>query len=287
MIGGFSAPGGMYRVPAVLLDGHVLPDRPFLEALADPDTAADIPVIAGSTRDEAKLFLSIDGRYVARRWGVIFEIRDLDQYDGITRLISDHWRLAGVDEPLDALAQAHPGRQYAYRFDWDETASGRVADMPQLMGAAHGFELPFVFGDFGDLWGIPLLFTEENEAGRLALSAAMMSYWGEFAHSGSPGRGRNGDLPAWPAWGDTGGIALRLDTAAAGGLEPLELRIDPAELHERFIDLQSELPGALGCGVYAWLFLDTPQWDPARFASLDAACSTRAPADFAADPFSG
>jgi len=31
----------------------------------------------------------------------------------------------------------------------------------------------------------------------------MMSYWGEFARSGRPGRGKNGDLPEWTAFGPT------------------------------------------------------------------------------------
>ena len=32
------------------------------------------------------------------------------------------------------------------------------------------------------------------------LSDRMMSYWAEFAYSGSPGRGRQGDLVDWTAW---------------------------------------------------------------------------------------
>ena len=30
----------------------------------------------------------------------------------------------------------------------------------------------------------------------------MMSYWAEFAYSGSPGKGRSNDLPEWTAWSD-------------------------------------------------------------------------------------
>ena len=49
----------------------------------------------------------------------------------------------------------------------------------------------------------------------------MMSYWAEFAYSGSPGRGRGGDLPEWPAWDDSSAEAPKyivFDTPADGGL---------------------------------------------------------------------
>ncbi|MEM1412965.1 MAG: carboxylesterase family protein [Pseudomonadota bacterium] len=282
---GFSAPGGMYRAPALYLDGHVLPARPLLETLADPAAVANVPVISGSNRDEAKLFMAVNGIYVVRHWGVMFEIRDLEVYEGVASLLSDHWRLTGVDQPLDALAAAHPGQQYAYRFDWDESGSGRIADMPTLMGAAHGFELPFVFGDFSDLWGIPLLFPEEYEAGRLELSAAMMDYWSHFAYTGSPDTGRVRQQPPWPGWDVSTGRALRLDTPAGGGIEPLELRLDLADLHERFVGLQERIPEAARCGLYAYLFWKTAEWEPARFEGLEPYCRGKTASDLAADPF--
>ena len=53
------------------------------------------------------------------------------------------------------------------------------------------------------------------------LSGQMMSYWAEFAYSGSPGRGRGGDQLEWPAWDDSSAEAPKyivLDTPADGGL---------------------------------------------------------------------
>jgi para-nitrobenzyl esterase len=49
----------------------------------------------------------------------------------------------------------------------------------------------------------------------------MMSYWAEFAHTGSPGRGRRGELPEWTAWDESSPVSPRylvLDTPAGGGL---------------------------------------------------------------------
>ena len=38
---------------------------------------------------------------------------------------------------------------------------------------------------------------------RERVSAAMMSYRGEFAHSGDPGTGRRRELPAWRPWAES------------------------------------------------------------------------------------
>jgi para-nitrobenzyl esterase len=66
-----------------------------------------------------------------------------------------------------------------------------------------------------------VIFTKENEPGRTALSAQMMSYWAEFAYHGAPGRGRSGTLADWTAWDDmrsTSPKFLILDTPPDRGL---------------------------------------------------------------------
>ena len=35
---------------------------------------------------------------------------------------------------------------FVYRFDWDEEPKLLGADLQPMLGAAHGFEIPFVFG---------------------------------------------------------------------------------------------------------------------------------------------
>ena len=109
---------------------------------------------------------------------------------------------------------------YVYRFDWDEEASLLGVDLGGYVGAAHGFEIPFVF-EHWDLGGPGnVIYGAENRAGREALSAQMMSYWASFARSGDPGRGARGELPAWSAWDGRpqGHKFLILDTEAGGGL---------------------------------------------------------------------
>jgi para-nitrobenzyl esterase len=298
MIGGFSAPGGMYRAPALLLDGHVLPERSLLETLADRDAGSTVPLIAGSNRDEARLFMALDDRWVERRLGVLLRIRDPATHEAVAGILSDHWRLLGVDQPLDALSAANPDIVYGYRFDWDEGGTAAIADLPSLLGAAHGFELPFVFGDFDDLWGIPLLFTDENEPGRRALSRDIMAYWGAFARSGSPTGNAEKALPEWPTWSDEHGSAgsnsssversgrvLVLDTDAGGGIRPLDQRVDLDDLHARFLAVAPGVDERLACGLYAYLFWETSAWDGERYRSLGAICTELDPAALAPDPF--
>ncbi|MEE4175549.1 MAG: carboxylesterase family protein [Xanthomonadales bacterium] len=284
LLDGFFGPGGMYPAPAVFLDGHVLPNRPLLEALADERVGSAVPVIAGTNRDEAKLFMATDGRYVERRWGLSLHIRDPQTYEAVAGILSDHWRLVGVDQPLDALSRVRPRGTWAYRFDWDESDSNAIADMPRVMGAAHGFELPFVFGDFSDLWGIPLLFTDDNEAGRLELSRAMMAYWGAFARSGAP---RVEGLPAWPTWGqEAEGRVLVLDTLADGGIRPADQRIVLENLRDRLVDVAPALNDSLACSLYAYLFWNTGAWQADSYRSLNSECNEVTPQVRAANPFS-
>ena len=46
----------------------------------------------------------------------------------------------------------------------------------------------------------------------------MTSYWTEFAYSGDPGRGRNGQNPHWAHWKEDGLTSLILDTKNDAGI---------------------------------------------------------------------
>jgi para-nitrobenzyl esterase len=108
---------------------------------------------------------------------------------------------------------------WAYRFDWDEEPTVLGADLGWMLGASHGFEIPFVFGhwDLGPAGDV--LFDEENLAGREELSSAMQGYWSAFAREGDPGTGGRDDLPLWSAWDEAGDRYIVLDTEADGGLQ--------------------------------------------------------------------
>jgi para-nitrobenzyl esterase len=236
--------GGMLDVPDLVRDGAVLPADSGLALLAS-GRSAQVPVILGTNRDEVKLFMALDDERVWSFWFLRY-VRDRARYDRDAEYGSRGWKASGADEPATALAKAGGAPAYVYRFDWDELPTILGMDLARLLGAAHGFEIPFVFGHF-ELGRLGAgIFREETEASRQALSAQMRSYWSQFAYTGNPGRGRRDELPEWPAWTAAGGPTLVIDTPAGGGLraEPVvesgpaladELRADPsyADVAER------------------------------------------------------
>jgi para-nitrobenzyl esterase len=79
----------------------------------------------------------------------------------------------------------------AYEYQFDRAAPGREA-----AGATHGAEVPYVFGRLGANYA----------AADHDLSAAMQTYWTNFAKSGNP---NGANLPTWP----------KFDSASRGYLE--------------------------------------------------------------------
>jgi para-nitrobenzyl esterase len=186
-----------------------------------------VPVMAGNTRDETKLFPTLlalrptlggaSGRLIDD--AAVFAIAhgydpeappatriedwiparylpvDAPEtgFDARTRELDRIWFQALRDDLLDALKSRQPG-VWHYRFDWDE--------LPQpfdvIYGAAHAFDLPFVFGNFGPSLYANISFTRANRPGRLALSHAMMKSVGAFARSGDPNDAALG--ATWKPW---------------------------------------------------------------------------------------
>lgn len=211
---------GMVAMPKVFADGHVLPAGDANDALG-AGAYNPVPVIIGTNRDEAKLFQIFNPDLVQSVMGIPLWVRDWSVYDREAEYATKWWKLGGVDEPARRITSAQKAPVYAYRFDWDEEAGTLWLDFSRLLGAAHAFEIPFVFGNF-DLGPMTAIgFDESNAAGRLRLSDQMTSYWTEFARNGQPGRGRDGTLPEWTAWDESRPTASRfmiLDTPPDGGL---------------------------------------------------------------------
>ena len=83
---------------------------------------------------------------------------------------------------------------WAYEFEWD----AMPPPFDVLYGAAHAFDLPFVFGNFGPSLYSRIMVTRANAPGRFALSKAMMDSLGAFARSGDPD---NASLAThWKPW---------------------------------------------------------------------------------------
>jgi para-nitrobenzyl esterase len=207
--------GGMYDGPFLLRDGHVLPEDDPLEALA-AGRYNHLPLIAGTNRDENKLFRLFNDTGVARVCGVPLWLSDAARYDRLTGYESRMWKATGVDEPAHAMARWSD--VYAYRFDWDEQPRLLFADFGHLLGAAHAMEVFFVLGRLDIGWGNYFLFDARRRPAAQKLSDAIQSYWAEFAYGAAPGRGRKGELPAWQPWNDAQPAFLALDTDEGGGI---------------------------------------------------------------------
>ena len=237
---------GLAGVPNVFGDGVVLPSQPVLERFATPGGFNAVPVMLGTNKDENKTFMFPNPKYV-RRWLPIFpRLRDEASYNATAAALTSAWKLAGADAPAGAMQRGGWSDVYVYRWDWDEEPTLLGADLSVMLGAGHGFEIPFVFGHWFLGPSADVVFTDDNAPGREALSAHMMSYWTAFARAGRPGRGRAGDLPEWTAWGARSARApgfMVLDTEAGGGL-----RMSSEALTAQDVIAQVEADPHLGSG---------------------------------------
>ena len=211
-------PMPMYMAPAIVRDGFVVPDRPPLEALAGLGGHERVPFIAGTNRDEHKLFLLLGSPHVERLFGLPKGLSNERLYDLEGESGGASWRAIGAAEPISLLA-ARPGPPvFAYRFDWDEEPTILGVDFSKLLGAAHALDLLFVFG-LTDL-GFANRFVFEDAPSAERLSRQMRSYWTNFAYVHDPDRGRNGDLPDWTPWSVEDGAAkfIVFDSDRDGGI---------------------------------------------------------------------
>jgi len=268
---GLSGGAGMYRTPQSLRDGAVLPLQSQLSLFQSPDNYNSVPLMTGTNKDEAKLFMAQNPKYVERRFGILPRIKDKGIYNRTSAYATDRWKATAVDEVAAVISATAAPPVFAYRWDWDEGSKSWMVDYSELLGAGHGLEVSYVFGEFGDGLMVPGLYTEENIPARDELSRQMRSYWSEFARSGNPGSGREGDLPHWQAWQNGSDNLMILDTAAGGGLRMAREPMTAAMLKDRIAN-DAYLGQAERCSLYAELFFRSNAgddfWDEAEYHAL-------------------
>lgn len=276
---------GMTRVPKPFRDGVVLPSEDPMQVLRSGQYT-QVPVMLGTNRDENKVFMFGDPRRVRLMLWMIPRVHDQRTYDLSAEYLAKAWKASGADEPAAVMRQVQGPSVYVYRFDWDEEPTILGADLSQLLGAAHGFEIPFVFGHFDLGKEGNQIFTKENEAGRRALAAQMMSYWAEFAYNGAPGRGRDGKLAEWAAFDPSSPTAPKfivLDTTAGGGLRMASDTVSNAALIDALaIDARFKEP-VERCRVYREL----ADWDRSVTRDQYATIAACTPYPFDAYPWEG
>lgn len=205
-------------------DGTVVASNP-IEAIKAGDYLK-VPVLAGNTRDEGKLFPSFLF-LVGAEFPTVRKVSDAQLFahhfsndpNAVAQTPIEDWLVASVlpanapvtgftaraealnsifflrsrDNVLNALKTQQSDVWY-YRFDWDK----QPAPWNDIYGAVHVVDLPFIFGNFGPSLFSNVWFSNANAPGRLELSAAMMQTLGSFARNGDPNNASLG--VAWPAW---------------------------------------------------------------------------------------
>ena len=190
---------GMDDVPPNLLaDGYVLPSNAdVFEVLSNPEKFNATPIILGSNKHETKLFTVMNPWFTHRVFGLPVMLKSRGDYFQSVKYGSLHWKALAVDEIASVLTDSQQPGVYAYRFDWGNLSNFLTLDLRDLLGGAHALELPFVFGNL-DLLETALVLSDQEAARNL--SDSMMSYWAEFAYTGNPSTGRDGDLTLWKPW---------------------------------------------------------------------------------------
>jgi para-nitrobenzyl esterase len=276
VLAGVTGLAGMYQAPQSLRDGTVLPIDSQLSQLHSVKNYNSVPFMTGTNRDEVKLFMAQSPTYVEQRFGFLPQIRDVDAYNRAAAYASDQWKASAVDEVAAVISQHSAQPVYAYRWDWDEGGKTWLVDFAELIGAGHGMEVAYVFGSFSGGLVIPGFYNEDNTPGRDELSRQMRSYWSEFARTGNPGRGREGDLPEWQAWQNGEQNLMLLDTEAGGGLRMVNEPMTVAMIKQRIVD-DPFLSPEQRCAMFAEMFFKSNAgedfWDEAEYLQLGCAGS--------------
>jgi para-nitrobenzyl esterase len=202
--------GGLPLPFLPIVDGVVLDQAPEL-AMAEPE-AERVPVLIGTTRDEAALYIALDPSSIELEPdGVVRRLGRLVSHDAAhgvvdayleartarhepvtgrdlwTAVVSDYvFRLPSVH--LAERYAAHGAAAYSYLFSWESPFLGGA------FGSCHGLDVPFVFGSVANPAVHP--FTGGGEDA-FALSMRMRHAWLAFARTGDPSCDAVGDWPRY------------------------------------------------------------------------------------------
>ncbi len=180
-------------------DEIVIPQIGLTEALSKSEYVYKIPIMAGSNKDEVKLwlasaeyFVDLDYSFLGSIFGVPkVIINDKDAFNVFNSYRSRAWKIRGVDDPLRSLYISGNKDLYAYRYDWDDHRRFIIADFKELIGAAHATEIPLLTGNNNLVGDYGFLIYPKGPSKRFT-SNNMMKFWTNFAKYGEPGVSTNG-----------------------------------------------------------------------------------------------
>jgi para-nitrobenzyl esterase len=200
-----------------VVDGRTLPNDPFIPTA--PEVSRDIPVIVGSTKDEATLFLSADPNFrnmtaeqarahlvamLGERGNAAFELyQGLRPTDPptywVTAAMTDRMtRMDSIRLAERKLAQ-RSAPVFMYRLDWQTPIFNGVMRSP------HGLDVPLVFDNVDKKLGVLGTGPEPSQ-----IAPVMSQAWINFARSGNPSQ-RN---LAWPGYDTASRQTMIFDIAS-------------------------------------------------------------------------
>jgi para-nitrobenzyl esterase len=178
----------------IVVDGWVLP-KPPAQVFAAGDEHR-VPLLSGNNARErtppqalsADLASAVDGMYgtLAPRAFALYGLKGADKVDALYGGRAAQWVVDTMYRcPVVAQLVWHANAgNTAFEYQFDHAAPGREA-----LGAVHGVEVPYVFGNLG---------ANDGSVDR-GISAAIGEYWTNFAKTGNPNGGVNqASLPQWP-----------------------------------------------------------------------------------------
>ena len=180
-----------------MVDGWIIPEAP--ENIYGHGKQNDVPLIIGTNKDEMTLFLLVNPtakntvdtfrQLLKDRYGSnadsVFDLyhpaSDADVPDAMNRHATDVEMILPARKQAQWMA-AKTSDTYLYHFTRiPPTKTG------ELLGAHHGGEIPYIFDRIGPKWGQA---TDIDTA----LSHAFITYWTQFAKTGSP------NIEGLPEW---------------------------------------------------------------------------------------
>lgn len=204
-------------------EGTVVPVDPIAAMAAG--NYRKVPILASNTAEEGKLFQSLFAALPSHKPGFIISdatrfalmmnykpdaaptvtLSDLIDaaylpidtpttgYNAAAAYFTNNFFAPSRDNALNTLIANQPNVWF-YQFNWAQ----EPAPWNDVYGAAHAFDLPFIFGNFGPSLFSNVANSTANKPGRLALSKAMMDSIAAFAKNGDPNNASLG--VTWQPW---------------------------------------------------------------------------------------
>ena len=188
------------ELPLLTSDNIVIPKIGLRAALYEKNLVNRVPTIAGSNKDEVKLWLSTAEYFVELDFSPLgsllsipkVKLKNENAFEAFNYYRSHAWKIRGVDIPLEGLYNSGNQNLFAYRYDWDDHRRFVIGDFKKLIGAAHATEIPLLAGNSKLVGGYPLsdLIYPFGKS-KLFTSRNMMKFWANFAKNGQPGESTN------------------------------------------------------------------------------------------------